>query len=249
MMLQEVIALPRDIKTRYNCIAKLATKKNGTAQLFSNVILAKGEIRDGITLVSHQEWVNDIYRRFGGNILSCTVGLPVYGQCNVISFHSPAWPIKIDEGIDFSEIKLKLNPELWLTEILWALLRDQSTSTNKRWIVGGDFNSSETFDYMWKGGPRGNLEIINRMNGLELKECLRSYNRQLVPTFKNASNGRIIHQIDHLYVSTSIYDRLRNCYVGDSAEIFDKQLSDHLPIVADFNFIDGHAKLKTFSKV
>jgi exonuclease III len=80
------------------------------------------------------------------------------------------------------------------------------------------------------------VEIISRMNELGLNECLRSYNGQLVPTFKNAIGGRIIQQIDHLYVTTKIYDSLVNCFVGDSAEIFDRQLSDHLPIIADFGF-------------
>jgi hypothetical protein len=32
------------------------------------------------------------------------------------------------------------------------------------WVFAGDFNLSETFD-LWRGGPRGNLECLNRMGG------------------------------------------------------------------------------------
>ena len=76
---------------------------------------------------------------------------------------------------------------------------------------------------------------MDRMTGLGLNECLRSYNEKLVPTFRH-SKGGITHQIDHLYVSGSIYDRLLNCRVGDGAEVFGNRLSDHLPIIADFGF-------------
>ena len=39
------------------------------------------------------------------------------------------------------------------------------------------------------------------MNALGLTECLRAHNGQLTPTFKNSRRGKIIHQLDHLFVS------------------------------------------------
>lgn len=102
------------------------------------------------------------------------------------------------------------------------------------WIVGGDFNSSETFD-AWKKGGRGNREVIERMNALGLVDCLRAHHGQLVPTFRTPRGGRVEHQMDHLYVSDSLLQRLRECHAAHSDLVFQYGLSDHLPIVADLD--------------
>ena len=73
------------------------------------------------------------------------------------------------------------------------------------------------------------------MRGIGLVECLKEYTGRLTPTFKNARNDRILHQIDHLFVTPSLYAKINNCYVGDKGLIFENKLSDHLPIIADFN--------------
>jgi len=234
-MLQEVIELPEDVRTRYGHVIKPAVKKNGSPQPFSTAILVKGDMNTEPPLISKYEWVNNNYQSFYGNILNTTINLPALGRCSVISFHSPAWPIiKAGTNIDISEIKLKQNPDIYLTEILWTLVREAPASTERKWIIGGDFNSSETFD-LWRREGRGNKEIMDRMIGLGLRECLRSYSGQLVPTFRH-SGGSITHQIDHLYVSDLIYDYLVGCRVGNTADVFGGGLSDHLPIIADFEF-------------
>jgi len=109
--------------------------------------------------------------------------------------------------------------------------------------VGGDFNTSETFDVDWQGrnnkvyGIRssGNAETLERMHRLGLSECLRKYNNdQIVPTFRHPRGG-VDHQLDHLFVSGCLYANLEKCSVEDAKVIFGQSLSDHLPIVADFN--------------
>ena len=102
-------------------------------------------------------------------------------------------------------------------------------------MVAGDFNSSVTFDYLWKGGPRGNQEIIDRMNALGLIECLKSSTGNLTPTFRNPKGGKIIHQIDHMYVSNALHLSLSKSYAGNDLMIFEKSMSDHLPIISDFH--------------
>ena len=62
---------------------------------------------------------------------------------------------------------------MWATEIIWSALKN-TISNKEQWIVGGDYNSSETFDKDWqdkhgiKFGIRssGNKEILNRMHRL-----------------------------------------------------------------------------------
>ena len=41
-------------------------------------------------------------------------------------------------------------------------------------IVAGDLNSSETFDYLWHGDPSGNREIMDRMNALGFYDCFHT---------------------------------------------------------------------------
>jgi exonuclease III len=102
-----------------------------------------------------------------------------------------------------------------------------------QWVIAGDFNLSETFD-LWRGGPRGNREYLDRMEALGLHECLRLTKGMLTPTFRNPRDGKIQHQMDHLFVTAALSDRLVGCDVGLPEMVFDRRISDHLPIVADF---------------
>lgn len=102
------------------------------------------------------------------------------------------------------------------------------------WVVGGDLNSSITFDTMWGGGPRGNQVVMDRMSALGFTECLSHFQGGLTPTFKNATGGKVIHQMDHLFVLSELVARLQFCVTGDPKHIFGNSLSDHLPIIAQF---------------
>jgi hypothetical protein len=160
----------------------------------------------------------------------------------VVSVYSPAWPVNKErlKGIDISPVKLQLNPNVWGSEIIWSALKN-TISSNETWIVGGDYNSSETFDraYQLEHGitrgiiTDGNKEIRDRMYSLGFKECIREYNGKLVPTYKH-TDKQILHQLDHLYVSNRLYLNILKCKVGDQSIIFGNSLSDHLPIIADF---------------
>jgi len=237
--LQEVITIPNSIKDCYSIYLRKATSKNGNKQIFSTAIFVKGEITKEMQLFSEFEWVNRELEYFEGNLLSCEVGKEGLFPINVVSVYSPAWPVDNQrlKNIDVSSVKLKLNPNVWCTEILWSALISNSNIKNENWIVAGDFNSSVTFDYLWKGGPRGNQEIIDRMNLIGFTECLNSYSGELVPTFKNPKGGKTIHQMDHMYVTEHLFSSLDKSYVGDSFEVFEKSISDHLPIISDFNFM------------
>ena len=235
-LLQEVGSLPVEIESGFDVKIKTATGKTGNPQKFSTAVITKGVIREELQLVSEYDWVNQEQDFFSGNIISCVISLDGQTPYNVVSVYSPAWPVNKQRirDIDVSQVKLEQSPEVWVTEILWSLLRHTMTFTDGCWIIGGDYNSSETFDYLWKGGPHGNKEVMDRMNGLQLQECLRTFKGQLTPTFKNPKGGKIIHQLDHIYVSCPIYDRIENCTLGDGNAIFGSSLSDHLPIIADF---------------
>jgi len=58
--------------------------------------------------------------------------------------------------------------------------------------------------------------------------------KQLTPTFKNPSNKKIIHQLDHLFVNDQMIERLERCETADQERVFDERMSDHLAILAEF---------------
>jgi exonuclease III len=233
-LLQEVNSIPESVTSNYAILEKKAFGKNGKEQHFSTAVLVRGVVERELNLSSSWDWVNEEIKRFDGNLILAEITLTAGKSFRVISVYSPAWPVDRQrlEGIDVSDVKLKQNPDVWLTEILWAALLSENLKEHL-WIVGGDLNSSVTFDTLWKNGDRGNQEIQNRMNRLGFIECLVYHQGQLTPTFKNATGGKVIHQMDHLYIPERIKQDLLSCKTGDADRIFDSSLSDHLPIIAE----------------
>lgn len=186
-------------------------------------------------LVSELEWVNEIQRERSGWIFGCEVVDDAGARFRVVSVHIPAFhvPWKCLEGIDVSAIKLTNNPKLWFTEILWSLLKNADITDDTNWIVGGDFNSSVKFD---RPRDRGNQEVVDRMKGLGLTDCLKSYYREPVPTFQHTSKA-VEHQLDYVYVNAPLLKRLEIARVPNDGEVFGRKarVSDHLPIVCEFS--------------
>ncbi|MFZ4642223.1 MAG: hypothetical protein ACOYMU_02640, partial [Phycisphaerales bacterium] len=182
------------------------------------------------------DWLNAEHERFKGNIVANQV-MPTSGpSLTAVNVYSPAWPIPKSRliGIDTSGIKSNINPDLWMTSLLRDAIKHSARSENESWVIAGDFNSSETFDQR-AAGPRGNKEFLDCMEHLGFTECLRKSKGKLTPTFRH-SRGSIKHQIDHLFVTKSLADKLQSCDVGSQDEIFgaSPKLSDHLPIIAEF---------------
>ena len=236
-LLQEVSSIPPVLYDLFDIKFLKTINKNGKPQKFGNAILVHGKIINELLLTSEYEWVQQELSRFSGNLLSCKVKPVGCPSLNIISVYSPAWPVDTSkyQDIDITTIKLKLNPKLWVTEILWSALKNVNLSESY-WIVGGDLNCSETFDSTFSSG---NQEILDRMEALGFSECLRKYSGKLTPTYKNLKGGKVIHQMDHLFVTDLLFSTLSQSTAGDNLDIFEKSISDHLPIIADFNNILG----------
>jgi Endonuclease/Exonuclease/phosphatase family len=210
---------------------------NGSPQYFGTAILARGRIGNVVPLVGPEDWVTAELRRFGDNVVARRVELDDWGVCTTISVYSPAWEIPAERlvGLDVTGVRLtQQRRDIWLADLLWAALAAAPPPTDDPWLIGGDFNLSATFDTFWPGGPHGNQEYLDRMAALGLIECLVATQGQLIPTFRNASNGVVMHQMDHLFVTAGLAAQLTSCDVGDPTQVFGSGLSDHLPIIATF---------------
>jgi exonuclease III len=235
-LLQEVMGVPVSVLARYSSQMERAMGKAGTPQKFTTAILVKGSIGSPVPLRASNDWVEAELRLFAGNLVARHITPDSSPPMRVVSVYSPAWPVDRArlKGVDVSSVKLTLNRDVWVADLLRASLAHMKLDRRHPWVVAGDFNLSETFD-LWPGGPRGNCEFLDRLGALGLEECLRTTKGVLTPTFRNPREGVIEHQMDHLFVTSALSESLIGCDVGLPEVVFDRHLSDHLPIVADFS--------------
>ncbi len=236
-LLQEVNSLSPAIEEQYESYLLPARTKHGQEQKFGTAILLRGDIIAPLTLSTDWPWCNQVLDHFHGNLVGLTVDCGANKKLNVLSIYSPAWPIPADllQDADVSGVRGKYSKgDLWVMDLLLSALRGVDLE-GEDWILGGDLNSSITFDHLWGTEPRGNLEFLEQMETLGLLELLRHHQGHVTPTFCNPRGGQIIHQMDHLFATPSISARLKSCNVGDQQRVFSKSLSDHLPIIADID--------------
>jgi hypothetical protein len=165
--------------------------------------------------------------RADGWIACAHVDLPRLGSTLVASVHSPAYPVERSRlaGIDVTGMKLKKNPDLWFTDILFHFLRAQ---LGQRLLVGGDFNASRLLDQTL--GERGNNEFFDRIGS----EGFVSIHRRFHPADEQTyfKEGKGPHQLDYLYADAPVAGRATACVVHPYTGI--AEFSDHAPVIADF---------------
>ncbi len=235
VLLQEVRGMPKHVESRYAAVQQYPVRKNGSPQQFTTAILVRGSVRNRITLQGPAPWVDGELQRFAGNLVGVELQ-PDHGpRLRVICVYNPAWPVDRSRlvGVDVTAVRLMQNRDIWVGDLLWAALSLNKPQPGDPWIIGGDFNLCETFD-AWRGGPRGNREYLDRMDQLGLVDCLRYAKGALTPTFRMLGRGTITAQIDYLFVTDILRKSLLTCNTGSCQRVFEKGLSDHLPIVADF---------------
>lgn len=234
-LLQEVGAVPAEIEFKYDVRFRYATGRTGQPQRFGTALLVRGTINDEIQLNSSYDWVRAELAHFSGNLLAYQVTVAAGETLNAINVYSPAWPVNRDrlKGFDVSAVKVALNRDVWLADILFHALKYAPIQSQERWLVGGDFNLCETFD-SWKGGPRGNREYLDQMQNIGLTECLRYTTGELTPTFKKVGSEKMTNQIDYFWVTQALKTSITSRTVGDGNRVFGQSLSGHLPVIADF---------------
>ena len=236
-LLQEVSAFPPELEALYEIRTAFPRARSGSFQRFSSVLLVKGTIHEPLPLRCSIPWVDAQLRYFGPNLMAFRTKLAGSTvPLSVVGVYSPAWPVAREayRALDVEDVKLQENPEIWVSDLLVAALRE-ALAPSEPWIVAGDFNACETFDD-WKGGPRGNRRWLDRMACLGLTECLRGRAGRLTPTYRRPGAPTAHCQIDHLFVSGELASHLEGCTTGDPAIVFGAQLSDHLPIIATFSW-------------
>ena len=97
-------------------------------------------------------------------------------------------------------------------------------------ILWGDFNASIQFDKRQK--RESHHILFEQVKNFGLIDCLGSFHEELVQTYRH-NQGNEPWQLDYLFLSERLEDKLENCYVIDESNVM--KLSDHNPVVAELN--------------
>jgi endonuclease/exonuclease/phosphatase family metal-dependent hydrolase len=191
--------------------------------------------------------VNTELKRFAGNFIARKVKLSSGLRLRTINVYSSGWQLARERlaGFDLARVRLKQSHDVWNADLLWAALSRMRPQASVPWIIGGDFNLCETRDF-GPAGPRGNREYLDRMERLGLTDCLRFAQNALTPTYRMPGKTKLTHQQDYLFVTDVVQSALQSCNVGQHVRVIDEGLSDHLPIIADF---DDEALMKAYPPI
>lgn len=157
---------------------------SGKAPRYFAEVLSKGTVSRRLDLPAFEEWIKEELHAYRDFITARHVTLGSGIHLTAMSVYSPAFALDTPrlDGVDTSSIRLSQHSKIFGTELLWATLGAMQIQPTERLVVAGDFNSSETFD---NPKPRGNRDIMDRLNGLGLSEVLLHSQGALTPTFRS----------------------------------------------------------------
>jgi exonuclease III len=241
-MLQEVVSIPETVLDRYEHRLVPVTTVTGSPSRYNSVILLKrtqGEFLAHIKMRSPFDWVQqELDGAFAG--LLCSWELAIKGTLvNVVNVHSPAHSVPQSRlvGIDTSQVRhVQRSQKVWGTHLLTEAMRNQDLADDF-WFVGGDFNSCVSLKGNIGVAPEAtNTGVTSaRLRSFGLTEALSEVQGGLTPTYKNRSmHTTPANQLDYLWVSRNLAGNIVRCTTGDTKVVMAENLSDHLPIIAEF---------------
>jgi len=236
-LLQEVVAIPKRLQDTFSATFKLAMGKKGKTQRFGSAVLVKSATIPEMSLPNVAQWSSSYVDHFDGNLIGC--GLSGTPDLMILNCYFPAWPIAGPESLfgnlipHVEEALCEGYSKLYLTDVVWFVLREGAAQLPTSLIVAGDFNRSYTFEAKWN--TTGSKQTLDRFKNLGMIEVLSETHSVVVPTFRHA-RGKIEDQIDHFFVTEDLWRQVSNCQVGDIDKVFGRSLSDHLPIIVDIEF-------------
>jgi exonuclease III len=100
------------------------------------------------------------------------------------------------------------------------------SNRNRLIILAGDFNVTEQWDFT-HNDPAHKL-VFDRLNDLGLINCTKDFFGDYVQTHIDERNPQNTYQLDYIYMSPLLYDKIIACRIHSKMSI--GEASDHLPI-------------------
>jgi len=158
-----------------------------------------------------------------------TVIVDGVGTVNVASVHADA--SKVDDpaltDADHALMRQPGSDRTWHCDMAAWALRDWVADS---FVVAGDWNTARQFTANYSGTSPDAPAFFSALRSWGWDESMRQKHPNEVQTFFRAGNAA--YQLDHLFTDASLADGLASCEVVDDPLV--RELSDHAPIVADF---------------
>lgn len=231
-LLQECI-VPSWVQTRANVLFERAYPKSRN-QHWGTALVTKELPTAAVHLEEVEAWLATLgddapevcsAARLKGWCVSAKVLMPDGSSALVLSIHNPAFPISrsLTEGRDLTGIKLELNNDVWLLDVIFYHLKNR---LEEPLLVGGDFNCSRLLD---EPAPRGNAEFFDRLTNDGFVSLHRRFHDADEQTFFQPNKRS--HQLDYLYTDATLAKYATRCGVISKQMV--TSYSDHAPVVAE----------------
>jgi endonuclease/exonuclease/phosphatase family metal-dependent hydrolase len=118
---------------------------------------------------------------------------------------------------------------LWHCDVAFGILNDKLDASS-RFIISGDWNTARAFQHSSVPDARFSEAFFDRARAAGWYEVALDKSGREQPTYTQRGAR---YQLDHLFVDARTYRALRKATVA--TDVLDEGLSDHAPIVADFD--------------
>jgi len=179
-----------------------------------------------------------------GYVARARIAHSAIGEVCVASVHAIAKEANYPSLSDADHLRIKRSgcKRAWNNDVAASALRGWAEGSE--FVIGGDWNTARAFDEMygeqWPEAGREFFEVTARWGWCE---SLRKFHPDEVRTYLDSKSAP--YELDHLFTSQRLEHQLEKCDVVTDSAI--TELSDHAPIVAEFNIEKIVARSNRFS--
>ena len=189
-------------------------------------------LRTRLDLLENDPWLCLLY----DYLIVAEIDLPDGTPTLVASIHAPAvHATKVLESVGspgaISDEQLKAIAQpgdvAWALDVIYEALR--RTCAGRRFIVGGDLNTSRLFDSTSGNGKIPNALFFSRA----AKDGWHDCHGELAEERSYLKPGTRPFQLDHLFCDKKTAKSVTRCWVDATGGV--EEMSDHAPLLADFD--------------
>jgi endonuclease/exonuclease/phosphatase family metal-dependent hydrolase len=219
---------PRWMVREYRCVGLLQPRWRLSTSMLIREPLTVDALEPTPLGATEQRWLEHL----SGCVATATVSAGVV-KFAVASVHA-AGAVKVGTAVTLAEHERIRRPGLALattSDLLAAVLEPWVAA--RRFLVGGDWNTSPLFDNDYPntkwGRAKASTEFFERRKRAGWYDAMRRFHDGEIRTYLDPRTGP--REIDRVFTDSETYNELVGCHVLDDVAV--TELSDHAPLVVD----------------
>lgn len=157
------------------------------------------------------------------------------GTRTVVASVHPSAKVVSEDDEGFNEQWRRTSAsEAWENDAIFWELATQFTGAHRPFLIGGDWNTARLFDINYPDDAPAGQDWFDRAAANSWCELHRRMHRYEQETYIEPTAGP--YQLDHLFSDPALAARLTRCDVLDGDVL--REISDHLPLIAEFDYGD-----------